>query len=221
MMGVTLAPGRTATGVAVGGMGGIGKTELVLHAAGIALGRGWFPGGVLFVDMFGYDPDPANRLDAGQALESMLRGVAVPAEHIPPATQDRARMFRSVLSTYAGAGRRVLVVVDNVSGSDHVRPLLPGDGVNAVIVTSRQILADLDGRLLDLDTLSVEEAVELLHRALSLRNRATTCPTSAWTPDTLAFSGCCPSVPVPTSPPRPSRPSLVCPRTRRGEAWRR
>ena len=35
---------------AVGGMGGIGKTELAVQAARTALARGWFVGGVLFVD---------------------------------------------------------------------------------------------------------------------------------------------------------------------------
>src|SRR5690348_1711447 len=35
---------------AVGGRAGIGKTELAIQAAHAALDRGWFPGGVLFVD---------------------------------------------------------------------------------------------------------------------------------------------------------------------------
>ena len=33
----------------------VGKTELVVQAIRAAVARGWFPGGVLFVDMFGYD----------------------------------------------------------------------------------------------------------------------------------------------------------------------
>src|SRR5262249_19567435 len=50
---------------AVGGMGGVGKTELAVQAARTALERGWFPGGVLFTDMFGYDP--TRRLGPGRA----------------------------------------------------------------------------------------------------------------------------------------------------------
>src|SRR5215472_3701929 len=63
---------------AVAGMGGVGKTELVLHAAHAALRNGWFPGGVLFVDVFGYDPQ--RRVEAGIALEGMLRAAGIPGE---------------------------------------------------------------------------------------------------------------------------------------------
>src|SRR5262249_23705352 len=98
---------------AVGGMGGIGKTELAIQAAHTAVARGWFPGGVLFADMRGYDPDPALRFGPGQALDGFLRAVGVPGEHIPPEVQDRSRLLRSVLAAYAAEGRRVLVVVDN------------------------------------------------------------------------------------------------------------
>src|ERR1019366_90787 len=48
----------------VSGMAGVRKTELVLQAASIALNRDWFPGGALYVDLFGYDD--AKRLEPGQ-----------------------------------------------------------------------------------------------------------------------------------------------------------
>jgi tetratricopeptide (TPR) repeat protein len=166
------APGDAAVVVAaaVGGMGGIGKTELAIQAARTALRRGWFPGGVLFVNMFGYDPDPARRLEAGHALEGFLRAVGVPGEHIPAGVEDRARLLRSVMAAYAGQGRRVLMVIDNVAVAEQARPLLPSDGVCAAIVTSRHTLADLDARLLNLDILSTEQAVDLLDAALTLRD---------------------------------------------------
>ncbi|QWF85132.1 tetratricopeptide repeat protein [Amycolatopsis sp. CA-230715] len=175
----TLTPSETAEGpvptlvtAAVGGMGGIGKTELALQAARTALDRGWFPGGVLFTDMRGYETDPGLRHGPGHALESFLRAVGVPGEHIPADVQDRSRLLRSVLATYAAKGRRVLLVIDNVSTSGQAVPLLPSDGSCAAIVTSRHVLADLDARLLNLDTLPVDLGADLLDKALLLRDPA-------------------------------------------------
>ncbi|MFE2753843.1 ATP-binding protein [Actinosynnema sp. NPDC059335] len=55
-------PGRVRlVAAAVSGMAGIGKTELVLHTAHRALRDGWFPGGALFIGMFGYDPSGDSR----------------------------------------------------------------------------------------------------------------------------------------------------------------
>lgn len=63
---------------AVGGMGGIGKTEPAIQAARAAVERGLFPGGVLFVDMSGYDPDrrlsPGAALDAARYVRDSARG---------------------------------------------------------------------------------------------------------------------------------------------------
>jgi hypothetical protein len=85
------APGSsqapTAVIAAVDGLAGIGKTELAIQAARAALHRGWFPAGVLFVDLFGYDP--ARSLDPGQALEGFLLALAVPTERIPAEIQGK------------------------------------------------------------------------------------------------------------------------------------
>jgi hypothetical protein len=140
-----LRPGR-AGGVqpvsAVAGMAGIGKTELVLHTAHQALAAGWFPGGVLFVDLFGYDPE--RQLSAGGALLGWLSAIGIPGEHIPASEQDRSRLWRSVLGAYLGQGRRLLLIIDNASGEQQAQPLLPADGAVPVLVTSRHTL-DLDG----------------------------------------------------------------------------
>jgi tetratricopeptide (TPR) repeat protein len=151
---------------AVAGMAGVGKTELAVQAARAARRNGWFPGGVLFIDLFGYDP--ARRLEPAQALDGLLRALGIPGEHIPVLEQDRARLYASVLAAYAEEGRPILVVIDNSSAAGQVRPLLPADEATGVIVTSRHTLGMLGGRLLDLNVLSRDDAVELLRRALDV-----------------------------------------------------
>ncbi|MEU8195915.1 tetratricopeptide repeat protein [Microbispora amethystogenes] len=169
----------------VTGLGGAGKTELALQAAHIARERGWFPGGVLFTDLHGYsDPqsysDPHDHAshshpDAehgdqrgaqpGRVLGGLLRALGLDPERIPPDTQDRARLFATVLDAYAGEGRPVLLVLDNASSAEQVRPLLPGSG--KVLVTSRHTL-DVGARVLDLGMLAPRAAVDLLARRLRL-----------------------------------------------------
>jgi len=219
-----LAPDAAATVAAVSGMAGIGKTELAVQAARTALARGWFPGGAFFVDMFGYDP--ARRFDAGQALEGFLRAVGVPGEHVPPAVQDRARMWQSRLNSYADRGKPVLVVVDNVSDTDQARPLLPAHPACRAILTSRHTLGMLGARLIDLDVLPTGAAVDVLNSAIhTARTRPTPTSTAAsptprrsgstpatrhsrgWTPNSPTW----PRPPTPRSPPKTSRRRANCP----------
>ncbi|MFC5188090.1 tetratricopeptide repeat protein [Actinomadura harenae] len=165
-------PAQAVVVTAVGGLAGVGKTELAVQAAREALRRGWFPGGVLFADLFGYDND--RRRDPGQVLEGMLGALGVSGEHIPAHAQDRARVFRSILAEFAARDRRVLVVADNVNTPQHAELLLPTDGLNTAIVTSRHTLAMLNARLLDLDVLDVEGAVAMLAETLRIADPADT-----------------------------------------------
>ncbi|KUH40198.1 MULTISPECIES: ATP-binding protein [Streptomyces] len=162
-----LAPGVRQQAVlvsAVAGLGGVGKTELVVQTAKRAMDEeGWFPGGVLFIDMLGYDAE--SPLTPEHALDHLLRALGTPPERIPPDLQGRSLLYRSTLSALAAAGRRVLVVVDNASSEDQVRPLLPSDGATATLVTSRDNL-DVGARLHDLAALDEAASVELLDRAL-------------------------------------------------------
>ncbi|WP_158224205.1 tetratricopeptide repeat protein [Micromonospora wenchangensis] len=145
---------------AVAGLAGVGKTELVVQAATRAQRRpGWFPGGVLFVDMFGYDPQ--RRLSPGAALLGLLQVLGLPGEYIPAGEQDRAALFRSVLAAYAAQDRRLLLVIDNAATVAQVTPLLPSDDSTATLITSRHTLA-VGARLHDLDVLDVETSVRLL-----------------------------------------------------------
>ncbi|MGJ5748586.1 NB-ARC domain-containing protein [Streptomyces puniciscabiei] len=150
--------------IAVAGLAGVGKTELVVQVAARALREpDWFPGGVLFVDLLGYDPE--HLLSPERALDGFLRAVGISGEHIPDSLQDLQRLYRSVLAAFAREGRRILVVVDNASSADQVAPLLPADGMTAVLVTSRHTL-DIGARLHDLDVLDTNASIALLHQAL-------------------------------------------------------
>jgi tetratricopeptide (TPR) repeat protein len=145
---------------AVAGLAGVGKTALAVQAAHAARQAGWFPGGVLFLDLHGYDNAP---VEPGQALDALLRALGIAAEHIPPDTEERAGLYRSAL---AQIGDPVLIIADNACSEAQVRLLLPGPGPHRVVVTSRHTLARLGARLLDVKALNEEAGVALLNAAL-------------------------------------------------------
>ncbi|MFF7358585.1 tetratricopeptide repeat protein [Streptomyces filipinensis] len=157
--------GQAVLVTAVSGLAGIGKTELAVQTAARARKKpGWFPGGVLFTDLSGYDPE--RRLSPERALEGLLRALGMPGDHIPDGLQDRQRLYRSVLAAYAEHHQRILVVVDNAFTTEQARPLLPTDGVTAALVTSRHTLDGLDARLHDLNALEESASIALLDQAL-------------------------------------------------------
>lgn len=119
---------------AVDGPPGVGKTALAIRYAHSIADR--YPGGVLFAGLRGHGPtEPA---DPGQVLDGFLRSLGAHPDRIPTGQDDRAALFRSLIS-----GREVLVVLDNAVNSEQVRPLLPGSPDCAVLVTSRQRLTGL------------------------------------------------------------------------------
>ncbi|WP_326585459.1 tetratricopeptide repeat protein [Streptomyces sp. NBC_00481] len=187
-------PGAATSRVAVAGLAGVGKTELVVQTAARALTQpGWFPGGVLFVDLFGYDPE--RRLAPQEALAGFLRALGLPGEHVPAGVQDRIRLYRSVLAAFAEQGRRILVVVDNASSAEQAAPLLPTDGVTAALLTSRHTL-DVDARLHDLSTLSQPDSIELLRQVLH-RARGSSDRRVAQAPeDAAAIARLCAGLPL-------------------------
>ena len=71
------------------------------------------------------------------------------------------------------AGRRMLILLDNASTVEQVRPLLPGTGSCGVAVTSRESLAGLiavhGARRLDLGLLPAADAIMLLRRLIGPR----------------------------------------------------
>ncbi|MFF4921361.1 NB-ARC domain-containing protein [Kitasatospora sp. NPDC001261] len=154
-----LAPDGPST-VTVTGLGGIGKTTLALAAGHALLGEGHYSA-ALFVDLRGYDETP---VEAGQALDTLLRALGVPAEHIPPDRESRATLYRARLEQHGGG---VLVIADNASAADQVRPLQPPPATrHRLLVTSRETLPGLGARLHRLGVLDAEAAVTLLDTAV-------------------------------------------------------
>ena len=148
---------------AVGGLAGVGKSALALHVARRAVAEGWFHGAV-WCDLRGYDARFAP-LEAGGVVAKVLRSLGVGGD-LPPTAEEQLAVYHTVLERLGGQGRRVLLVFDNVAHAGQVEPLLPGHDAHRTVVTSRRTLGTPRARLLDLDVLSVDEAVLLLATAL-------------------------------------------------------
>ncbi|MDA0640214.1 AfsR/SARP family transcriptional regulator [Nonomuraea ferruginea] len=139
------------------GPAGVGKTALALHWAHRRAGL--FPDGQLFLDLRGFDrraPMPPS-----EALPLLLQGLGQAAKDIPVELDAQIALYRSLL-----AGRRVLLVLDDVAEPDQIRPLLPGDPGCRVVITSRHRLGGLvalDGvERLTLGVLEPGEALRLI-----------------------------------------------------------
>lgn len=156
---------QTVLVTAVSGLGGIGKTALAVEAGHRACEQEWFPGGVLFVDLHGYDEEPVS---PEQALEALLRALGTASQHIPTSADERAALYRSILAQRARERGPMLVLADNISLPDQVRFLRPGGANHRLLITSRERLPQLGARLLPLDELTSRASYDLLDRALRM-----------------------------------------------------
>jgi hypothetical protein len=143
---------------AIGGMAGIGKTALSIHAAHQLAPQ--FPDGQYFAPLHGHTPGH-RPVDPADVLADLLRALAgLPGEQIPAGLDARAARWRDYL-----AGKKTLLVLDDAAGHEQVRPLLPGTGGSLVLITGRRRLAALgDAAVMDLDALPPADAARLLVR---------------------------------------------------------
>ena len=148
--------------VAVGGIGGVGKTSLVVQWA--HANRAAFPEGQLYVNLRGFDPTGPPMAPA-VALRGFLDALGVHATVVPVDEHAQAALYRGLV-----AGRRLLIVLDNAQDAEQLRPLLPGNPACTVVITSRHrldgLLATHGVRTMTLDALSRPDATDLLVRYL-------------------------------------------------------
>jgi DNA-binding SARP family transcriptional activator/tetratricopeptide (TPR) repeat protein len=127
-----LAASRTAV---ISGMAGVGKTTLAVYWARRVADR--YPDGQLYLDLRGFDPR-GTAMRPSEAMFALLESLGVEARRIPFSVDGQISLYRSTV-----AGRRVLILLDNVRDSEHIRALLPGAPGCLVIVTSRSRLTTL------------------------------------------------------------------------------
>lgn len=146
-------PGQVSIAAVTGG-GGLGKTALAVHVAHLVARQ--FPDGQLYVDLLGACDAQARR--PGDVLEEWLRVLGQDPAAVPSRPDERAALFRSLLSK-----SRMLLLLDNARDAEQIRPLLPAANTCAVLVTSRNRMAELPGAYkLGLESLPDDEAWTLL-----------------------------------------------------------
>lgn len=150
---------RSSSVLHVSGPVGVGKSAFAIRWAQRMADD--FPGGQLYVDLRGaHGP-----LDTEHVLGVLLGGLGVHEDDCPADPWRRVELYRSLI-----VHRRMLVVLDNASDTDQVRPLLATGEHCRTIVTSRNRMSGLVAReaahRLTLEVLSPEAACAVLSAAI-------------------------------------------------------
>ncbi|TKA08711.1 AfsR/SARP family transcriptional regulator [Actinacidiphila oryziradicis] len=160
--------------VLVVGPAGVGKTALTLRWAYRSVAA--FPDGQLFADLRGFSA--GSPVSAASVLSGFLRALGAADGSIPADLDERVALYRSLL-----AGRRVLVVLDNVRTVGDVLPLLPSGPGCSTVVTSRNLLGGLVARegaaVVRVEALPPEESRALLARTVGPERIAAEAAASA------------------------------------------
>ncbi|MFJ5119025.1 AfsR/SARP family transcriptional regulator [Kitasatospora sp. NPDC088548] len=145
--------GGVLTVESISGMAGVGKTVVALNVAHLL--RSSFPDGQFYLGLRAH-AGSQRPLTSDAVSTSLLRLLGVPAASIPLESDELGALCRTLLSE-----RRAVLVLDDASSPEQIRPVLPDSPSSLIIVTSRRRLAELPGaRPLFLDVLLVDDAVE-------------------------------------------------------------
>jgi DNA-binding SARP family transcriptional activator len=147
--------------ILIRGAAGMGKTTLAVWWAHRLAGA--YPDGHLFLDLRG--DAPAGAPGADDVLAQALAALGVPTDRVPAGRPARTGLYRTV-----AAGRRLLVVADNVGDAEQIQALVPPGDAALLVATARRELPGLDRDhaigSLEVDALHPDEALALLARLL-------------------------------------------------------
>ena len=114
--------------VAITGTAGVGKSELAIAAAHRVAGH--YPDGQLYAELGTDSPD--------RVLARFLRSLGADRLASAGDPDERIAQYRSLL-----ADRRMLIVLDDATDAEQVRPLIPGGASCVTLVTSWRPLSQL------------------------------------------------------------------------------
>ncbi|WP_436531816.1 BTAD domain-containing putative transcriptional regulator [Actinoplanes sp. HUAS TT8] len=154
--------------IAVDGLGGVGKSTLVTHFAHqVAAG---FTDGQLYLDLRGHD-DEDGGVAPDDALRSLLYGLGLRTADIPDTYGALIGVYRSLT-----AGKRILLLLDDVRDAAQARLLLPSSVESLVLISSRRPLVGLaasDGaRLYRAEVPGLPDARQMLTTRLAMAGGA-------------------------------------------------
>jgi hypothetical protein len=139
------------------GPAGIGKTAAAVHWARRTATA--YPDGQLYVDLRGSTGRSA--VSVHDALASALSALGIGDSDLPTGHAARIGLYRSLTHS-----RQLLILLDDATGVEQVRALLPTGPASLTLVTSRSTLPALiaheDAATLPVRPLAATEAVRLL-----------------------------------------------------------
>jgi tetratricopeptide (TPR) repeat protein len=170
--------------VVVTGAHGVGKTAISRYWAHRSRSR--FADGQLHADLG--DLRHRGGVAVGDLLGGFLTAIGLPEEVIPARLEQREALFRSTT-----AGKRVLLVLDDVENAAEVTPLLPNANGSVVVLTGREPLLELlhdRARPMHVGRLEPKDAETLL-RLMIGRDRVRADPAAV-----AELTGLCDGLPV-------------------------